>query len=74
MNQFNYMLLGRLESDCKYYLGFGAKSPNVLWANNEKEQIEKMKEIYNNFPENEKPQWLTYDKILEYEKLMCNNS
>ena len=30
--KFRYMLLGRLQADCEYYLGFGNKSPHRLWA------------------------------------------
>lgn len=69
-HRFNYMLLGRLESDCKYFLGFGNRNESRLWAGSVKEQIEKMKELHNSFPEGEKPEWLTYEGILEYEKLM----
>jgi hypothetical protein len=36
----------------------------------EKEQIENMKAIYNSFPDEDKPEWLTMDQILEYEKRM----
>jgi hypothetical protein len=68
--KFNYMLLSRLESDCKYYLGYGYRNANKLWAGNEMGQIEKMKELYNCFSKDKKPEWLTYEQILEYEKLM----
>ena len=40
--KFRYMLLGRLQADCEYYLGFGNKSPHRLWAGSEKTQIEYM--------------------------------
>lgn len=73
-NSFNYMLLDRMRSDCEYYLGYGYRDASKLWANNEKQQIEKMKELYNGFPENEKPEWLTYEQILHYEKSMCYSS
>ena len=33
--KFRYMLLGRLQADCEYYLGFGNKSPHRLWAGSE---------------------------------------
>lgn len=71
--RFNYMLLSRLQQDCKYYLGNGNRYSKHLWAGNEKEQIEKMKELYNSFKDDKKPEWLTYEQILEYEKLMINN-
>ncbi|MHB7981204.1 hypothetical protein CF067_16910 [Clostridium sporogenes] len=72
-DSFKYQLLDRLRSDCEYYLGYGNRNVNHLWANNEKEQIEKMKELYNSFPDNEKPEWLTYEQILQYERLMINS-
>lgn len=67
---FEYQLLARLKADCDYYLGFGNRSTNRLWADNEREQIEKMKELYNDFPADEKPEWLTWEQILQYEKEM----
>lgn len=71
--RFNYSLLGRLQSDCEYFLGYGNRSAKHLWAGNEKEQIEKMKELYNGFADDQKPEWLTYEDILEYEKSMVTN-
>lgn len=70
--KFNYMMLDRLRSDCEYYLGYGNRNKNRLHENDEKLHIERMKERYNNCPV--KPEWLKYEKILEYEKLMCNNN
>ena len=49
---FRYQLLDRLRSDCEYYLNYGNRHPNTLWAGDEK------------------PEWLTMDKILEYSKRM----
>ena len=56
--KFRYMLLGRLQADCEYYLGFGNKSSRRLWAGSEKAQIEYMTKIHDSFRENEKPEWL----------------
>lgn len=67
---FRYMLLSRMMSDCNYYLGFGCKSPKRLWAGEEKEQIAYMKAIWNSFPEDAKPEWLSFQEILDYEKQM----
>mgnify|MGYP000119775375 FL=1 len=36
-----YMLLGRLQMDCNYYLGAGNRNSKHLWAGTPKEQIEK---------------------------------
>lgn len=68
--RFNYMMLGRLQADCEYYLGYGGRYANHLWARDEKKQIEEMKRIYNSFTDDKKPEWLTWENILEYEKQM----
>ena len=67
-DEYKYMLLNRLKSDCDYYLGYGNKKAKYLWAGNEQGQIAKMKEIYNQL--SEKPEWLTMDQIEEYAKQM----
>lgn len=70
--RFQYQMLGRLKSDCDYYLGYGNRYSNHLWAKDEKAQIEKMKEIWNGFSEDEKPEWLTWEQIERYEKEMVH--
>lgn len=67
---FNYMMLSRLKQDCDYYLGYGGRSERVLWAHSVIEQIEEMKRIYNLFDESEKPEWLTWNELLDYENKM----
>jgi hypothetical protein len=69
----NYQLLGRLQMDCEYYLGYGNRNAKRLWAGTEKAQIEKMKELHNSFADDAKPEWLTFDQILKYEQLMINS-
>jgi hypothetical protein len=70
-DRFRYMMLGRLQSDCEYYLGFGSRNAeHALWAHDEKEQIETMKALHNSFGENDKPEWLTWEQILDYERQM----
>lgn len=68
--KFNYQLLGRLKSDCEYYLNYGNRNKKHLWSLDEQEQINKMKELYNSFSDDKKPEWLTLEQILQYEKLM----
>lgn len=70
---FQYMMLGRLRSDCDYYLGYGQRNPERLCENNEIAHIEAMKRIWNSFPQDKKPEWLTWGQILEYEKAMCKD-
>lgn len=68
--KFNYQLLGRLQSDCEYFLGYGNGSENRLWAGNIEEQIAKMKELWNDL--SVKPKWLTYEQIEDYERRMLD--
>jgi hypothetical protein len=68
--RFQYMMLSRLRSDCDYYLGYGHRSANNLWADSVDEHIAEMKRLWNGFPEDKKPEWLTMDEILEYETKM----
>ena len=65
---FNVMLFGRLQQDCEYYLGFGGRAKKHLWAGDEVEQIQKMKELYQSVPV--KPEWITLEAIKEYEEKM----
>lgn len=69
--RFRYIMLDRLRQDCKYYLGYGNRNPGNLWASDEKSQIENMKAIWNTFPKEDTPEWLTWDDILEFERKMC---
>ena len=71
---FRYQLLGRMKMDCEYYLGNGNKNRNQLWTGNETEQIEYIKALWNSFPEEGKPEWLTYEQILEFEEKMTNST
>ena len=69
--RFNYMMLSRLVTDCKYYLGNGGRYEGHLWAENVKDHIQEMKDIYNKFKDDKKPEWLTWNDILNYEKQMA---
>lgn len=65
---YPYAMLDRMKSDCEYYLGYGNRSSKYLWGKDPKQHIEIMKAIYNRL--DPKPEWLTIDKINEYEKNM----
>ena len=66
---FEYMLLGRLCSDCDYYLGCGERNAeHSLWAHDEQAQIDKMRELYDCLKV--KPEWLTAEQIDWYAKEM----
>lgn len=68
----DYMLLGRLQADCEYYLGFGNRdAKHALWGRDEQKHIDKMRELYNMvYP---KPEWLTVEQIDNYAKQMGVN-
>lgn len=67
-NSFDYALLDRCLSDCKYFLGNGGRCERFLWGGNVKNHIKKMKELYNKVTV--KPEWLTMEQINEFEKAM----
>ena len=69
-DQFRYMMLSRFQMDCEYYLGYGNRCVNRLWTHDEKEQISHMKALYDSFQKDAKPEWCTYQQILDYEKSM----
>ena len=66
-----YALLDRMRTDCKYYLGNGRRHNKYLWCvGDEQRHIDYMKAIWNSFPQDAKPEWLTMEQILAYERLM----
>lgn len=67
-NQFRYMLLSRMQSDCKYYLGNGNRQPKHLWVHDESTHIETMRALWLSLPV--APEWLTMEQIDEYAKQM----
>lgn len=66
--KFNYIMLGRLQSDCEYFLNYGNGCSKHLWAGNVNAQIAEMKRIYEHLEV--KPEWISFNDILEYEKKM----
>jgi hypothetical protein len=70
VDKFTYMMLGRLQSDNEYYLGNGNRYEKALWAGNVDDQISEMKKLWNQLPEDKKPEWLSMEDILEYERKM----
>ena len=69
--RFRYMMLDRLRQDCDYYIRNGFTTGNSLWAGDAKRQIDTMKAIWQTFPTEDTPEWLTWEDILELEKRMC---
>ena len=70
--EFQYRMLSRLQSDCEYYLGHGGRSVSILSGKNPQHHIDCMKELWKELPANGKPEWLTWEQLLIYEKAMCN--
>lgn len=66
----DYMMLSRLESDCKYFLGYGNRYEGHLYYKNVAEHIQHMKDLWNSFSKEDKPKWLTMEQIEQYEKEM----
>lgn len=71
---FRYQLLDRLWMDCEYYLGRGGRLSKFLWAGNAAEQIAYMKALWLSLPQDEKPEWLSFDQICDYETRMREQS
>lgn len=61
-------LLSRLQQDCEYYLHNGHRCQKHLWGATETQHISYMKFIWDSFPDDKKPEWLTYEGIKQYER------
>lgn len=68
-----YGLLGRMEADCEYFLGYGFRSEKYLWGQNVADHIFYMKSLWNSFSLEKKPEWLSMEKIEAYEREMSKN-
>ena len=65
-----YRLLSRLRMDCEYYLGEGSRCAKFLWAGTVHKHISAMKILWNSFSAKQKPEWLSYTDILDYQARM----
>jgi len=65
---FQYQMLSMLESKCRYYLGHGNRSSNIFDDGTGRYCIDEMKRLWHLFPDAEKPEWLTFEQICDYEK------
>jgi hypothetical protein len=63
---FKNQLLGRLVSDCDYFLGNGNGFEGHLWAESVEEQIDTMRKLYHDI----RPNWLSEKQIDDYEDAM----
>ena len=71
-DDFKYQLLGRMKSDCEYFLGAGKRSEKHLWAPTVEEHISIMKKLYNSL--SQKPEWISIEDIENYEAKMKSSS
>lgn len=67
---FRYQLLGRMQTDCNYFLGNGNGHNKFLWGGNVETQIAYMRALYDSFPNEKKPEWITIEDIDNYQKEM----
>lgn len=70
--EMDYMILGRLKSDCEYFLGNGNGYEGHLYYKSVEKHCEEMERLWNSFSDAEKPQWLTLENIKNYRKQMLN--
>jgi hypothetical protein len=68
--EFRYSLLDRMKQDCLYFLGNGNRQSKYLWAGNVTEQIEFMKALWDSFPADGKPEWLSQEDIAHFQEQM----
>lgn len=69
-DRFKYMLLDRLRTDCEYFLGNGSRNASQLWAGAVGTHIKAMLMLYDSFPEEDRPEWITRDDIEKYGERM----
>lgn len=67
-DKFRYMLLSRMQSDVKYFLGNGNRNEPDLWGGNVENHLNVMYKLWDSLPE--KPEWLTREQIDVYAKQM----
>ena len=62
----DYMMLDRMRMDCEYYTSVEAF--NRSHCSTIEDTIKRMKELWNKFPADLKPQWISLEQIEEYER------
>ena len=75
--QFQYMMLGRLISDCRAFFGDGRedessdcryKNECFIWGKDIKVLVVEIKKLWHQIPEDIKPEWMTWEEVEEFEK------
>lgn len=62
----NYLLLGRLQQDVEYFLGYGNRNERVLYYGNKEKHISEMISLWKGL--SPKPQWLRAVDLINYKK------
>ncbi len=73
--KFEYMMLSRLVSDCEGFLSEGDcryRNASQIWGVTVASHIARMKELWAKFDDDLKPEWCSWEQILEYERKMSN--
>lgn len=79
--KFQYMMLGRLLDDARAFFGLGDENDkydnryqreNCIWSRDIKNLVSKMHSLYDEIPNDIKPEWCTLDMIKDYEKQAYN--
>lgn len=73
--QYNYMMLSRLKSDCDGFLSEGDiryHNERQIWGVTVESHIAHMKELWEMIDDDLKPEWCSWEQILEYERKMTN--
>ncbi len=65
-----YRQLSRMQSDCDYFLGNGAGHEKHLSCGSVENQIARMQELWDSFPDDKKPEWLSKEDIDGYAEKM----
>lgn len=70
--RFCYMLLGRLQMDCHYFLGNGNRLEKHLWGLNVPDHIQTMRDLWDRVTE--KPEWISLEEIEDFEARMTGST
>ena len=68
--EFDYMMLGRMKSDCDYFLGNGNGYEGHLYGGSVEAICDEMERLCKSFSDEDKPEWLTMEQITEYRNQM----
>lgn len=68
-----YLLLSRMESECRYHIGW-ARKMRTKPISDPGEHMARMRELWNSLPGDAKPEWLTAGDLDRLEAMMASDS